>query len=247
MELVKILPGDKVDMKVYEAVSDDGTKKAVMTKMSSDMKKAISEKNVKAFSVVAEKAKAAAKETFELQGFYLGMDLEDVKIVLAHHFPDYEITEKRDGESEDDDYLICLANQRAPFCYASPKDKKVFQFNFGKKMLKKWYRYDVQSFSEWARAYSRENKIDMRYKEIEKEADVTEPMDLSRSYKVWFHQESYQYKHNTKEYRLTYFGEQRDFTVHGGLGGSLIKQAAASQFRYVRGDPGSLRAAIEND
>ena len=246
-ELAKMLPAEKIDMKVYEAVRYDAAKKVVMSKMSAAMKKSIAEKNVKAFAVVEEKAKVAAKDTFELHGFYLGMDWEDMKTVLAHHFPDLEIKEMRDGKSNDDDSIIDLPNQRSPFCYASAKDKKVYKFNFGKKMLKKWYPYDVQTFREWAHAYSRENKIDMKYKEIEKEATVTEPMDWSRSYRVWFHQESYQYKHNTKEYRLTYFGEEKDFTVHGGLGGALIKEAAAPQFRYVRGDPGSLRASIEND
>lgn len=246
-ELAKMLPAEKIDMKVYEAVRYDAAKKVVMSKMSAAMKKSIAEKNVKAFAVVEEKAKVAAKDTFELHGFYLGMDWEDMKTVLAYHFPDLEIKEMRDGKSNDDDFIIDLPNQRSPFCYASAKDKKVYKFNFGKKMLKKWYSYDVQTFREWAHAYSRENKIDMKYKEIEKEATVTEPMDWSRSYRVWFHQESYQYKHNTKEYRLTYFGEEKDFTVHGGLGGALIKEAAEPQFRYVRGDPGSLRASIEND
>ena len=246
-ELAKMVPTEKVDMKVYESVHCDAAKKVIMTKMPADMKKSIEENNVKVFAAVEEKAKAAAKNTFELHGFYLGMDWDDMKVVLAHHFPDLEIKEGRDGESRDADYIINLSNQRSPFCYASVKDKKIYQFNFGKKMLRKWYSYDVQDFREWARTYSRENNIDMKYKQIEKEAEVTEPMDWSRSYTVWFRQESYQYKHNTKEYRLTYFGEERDFTGHGGLGGALIKEAAAPQFRYVRGDPGSLRAKIENE
>ncbi len=245
--LVKKLPQSKVDMKVFTSVKTDAGKKAVMTAMPEGVKNIARETEEKAFAAVLEKAKIAAKDTFELHGFYLGMDWDDMKVVLAHHFPELEIKEGRDGESRDADYVIHLSNPRAPFCYASAKDKKIYQFNFGKKMLRKWYSYDVQDFREWARAYSRENKIDMKYKQIEKEADVTEPMDWSISYRVWFHQESYQYKHNTKEYRLTYFGEEKDFTGHGGLGGSIIKAAAASQFRYVRGDPGSLRAVIEND
>jgi len=245
--LVKKLPQLKVDMKVFASVKTDAGKKAVITAMPEEVKKVARETEEKAFAAVLEKAKIAAKDTFELQGFYLGMDWDDMKVVLAHHFPELEIKEGRDGESKDADYIINLPNQRSPFCYASVKNKKIYQFNFGKKMLRKWYSYDVQDFREWARAYSRENKIDMKYKQIEKEATVTEPMDWSISYRVWFHQESYQYKHNTKEYRLTYFGEEKDFTVHGGLGGALIKEAAAPQFRYVRGDPGSLRATIEND
>ena len=113
-------------------------------------------------------------------------------------------------------------------------------------MLKKWYKYDVQTYMEWAHAYERENKIDMKFKLVEKDTTVYEP-DMSRSYRVWFHQESYQYKHNTKEYRLTYFGEEKDFTFEGGIGGAIIKEMAAPRFRYVRGDPGSLRAVIERD
>ncbi len=246
-ELAKMLPAEKIDMKIYESVHSDAAQKIIIAKMSADMKKSVAEKNIKAFTLVEEKAKAAAKETFELQGFYLGMDWEDMKTVLAHHFPDLEIKEERDGESNDDDYIIVLPNQRSPFCYASANNKKVYQFNFGKKILKKWYVYDAQTFRDWAYTYSRESKIDMKYMQIQKEAEVHDSMDLSRSYRVWFHQESYQYKHNAKGYRLTYFGEEKDFTGYGGLGGALIKEKAASQFRYVRGDPGSLRAEIDND
>ena len=87
----------------------------------------------------------------------------------------------------------------------------------------------------------------MKYKEIEKEATVYDSLDLSQSYRVWFHQESYQYRHNTKDYRLTYFGEEREYTFHGGINGELIKELAEPKFRYTRGDPGSLRARVEND
>ena len=86
----------------------------------------------------------------------------------------------------------------------------------------------------------------MKFKLIDKDTTVYE-LDMSRSYNVWFHQVSYQYKHNTKEYRLTYFGEEKDYTFHGGIGGAIIKGMAAKDFRYVRGDPGSLRAKIERD
>lgn len=245
--LVKKLPVESIDMKVYEGVKTDVGRKAVLAAMPEELKKSAQESAEKAFESIMEKAKAAAAETFELDGFYLGMEYDDMKQVLSHHFPDYEITEKRDGDEKDADFVIYIPKQRSPFCYASAKTKKVYQFNFGKAVLKKWYKYDVQTFMEWAHAYSRENKIDMKYREIEKEATVYEPMDMSQSYRVWFNQDSYQYKHNTKEYRLIYFGEEKDFTIHGGLGGDLIKKAAAPKFRYVRGDPGSLRVKIEHD
>ena len=181
-----------------------------------------------------------------MQGFFLGMDWEDMKTVLSHHFPEYEINERRDGNESDSAYVVYISKQATPFCFASAKDKKVYRFNFGKQVLKKWYKYDVQDYREWARMFSRENKIDMKYKMIDEKVEVPEH-DLSQFYTVWFHQESYQFKHNAKEYRLTYFGEEKDYTAHGGIGGAVIKAMAAREFRYIRDDPGTLRAAIERD
>ena len=244
--LVKKLPNDRLDMKVYNAVKSADAKKAVAEAMPENLKKQVAEATAKAFSDILNKAKAASKETFELDGFYLGMSFDDVKVVLSHHFPDWKIKEAIDGEGKEADHVVYVPGQSSPFCYAGVGDKKVYQFNFGKKMLKKWYKYDVQTFMEWANAYERETKIDMKFKPIEKDTTVYEP-DMSKSYNVWFHQESYQYKHNTKEYRLTYFGEEKDYTFHGGIGGAIIKEMAAPKFRYVRGDPGSLRVKIERD
>lgn len=246
LALVKKLPKEKVDMAVYNGVKYDDTKKAVNAAMSPELKKQAAEAAEKAFAAIVEKAKNAAKETFELDGFYLGMSFDDMKVVFAHHFPDWQIKEAIDGKGKDADFVIYVPGQKSPFCYADCGDKKVYQFNFGKKILKKWYKYDVQNYAEWVSAYNREQKIDMQYKMVEKETTVYES-DMSSSYRVWFYQHSYQYKHNTKEYRLTYFGDEKDFTVHGGIGGALIKEQAAPKFRYVRGDPGSLRAKIERD
>lgn len=246
LALLNKLPKDRIDMKVYNGVRYGDTKKAVNAAMPQALKQHAAEVEAKAFAAIVEKAKVAARDTFELYGFYLGMSFDDMKIVFAHHFPDWQIKEAVDGEGKDGDYVIYVPGQSSPFCYADAANKKVYQFNFGKKILKKWYKYDVQTFMEWANAYERETKIDMKYKLIEKDATVYAP-DMSDSYNVWFHQESYQYKHNTKEYRLIYFGEQKDYTFHGGIGGALIKEMAAPKFRYVRGDPGSLRVRFERD
>ncbi len=246
-KLVEVLPIARIDMKVYKGVHFDETRKAVMAKMPPELQKAVAEEEEKAFRAICEKAKAAAKETFELDGFYLGMTFDDMKIVFGHHFPKFEIKEAIDGEGKNANYVIYVPGQSSPFCYASGAEKKVWRFNFGKKLLKKWYPFDVQTPAEWAVAYERATKVDMRFKLIEKDTTVYEPMDMSTSYRVWFHQESYQYKNNTKEFRLTYFGEQKDFTCEGGIGGAIIKEMAAPRFRYVRGDPGSLRVQIERD
>ena len=106
---------------------------------------------------------------------------------IGYHFPDFFTEEKKD---DDGDKSLYVSYQKTPFCYAD-KNGKIYQFNFGKKMLKKWYKYDVQTYMEWAHAYERETKIDMKFKLVEKDTTVYEP-DMSRSYRVLFHQESYQ-------------------------------------------------------
>lgn len=237
--LVKKLQPEKVDLKVYAGVKTDAGKKAVLAAMPPEARKAAQEVAEKAFAAVVAKAKEASKETFELQGFYLGMDWEDMKVVLAHHFPDCKITEDHDNNGNGDAYVAAyVSGQKTPFCYALKKDRKVYQFNFGKKILKNWYKYDVQSYREWAKAFARENGVDMRYKMLEEVTD-----------EAWFHQEAYQYKHNAKEYRLTYFGDEK-------YGGDRTPSAEHKRryysvidwrVRYVRDDPGTLRAVIERD
>ena len=244
--LVKRIKDGAADVKLYDAVKNLSVRKAIMGKLPKDSRIEIRSRSRAECEKLIANAKGKGSETFELAGFYLGMDIDDVEKLIGYYFPDYEITEKRDGTNADSAYVVYISKQATPFCYASAKDKKVYQFNFGKQVLKKWYKYDAQDYRAWARMYSRENKVDMKYKMIDKEAEVYE-QDLSASYKVWFHQESYQYKHNAKEYRLTYFGEEKDYTAHGGIGGVVIKAMAAREFRYIRDDPGTLRAAIERD
>ena len=237
--LVKKLQPEKVDLKVFAGVKTDAGKKAVLAAMPPDVKKAAQEIKEKAFAAVMAKAKMARKETFEMQGFYLGMDWEDMKIVLTHHFPDGKIEEDRHKDGEEEAYVaVYVQGQKTPFCYALEKDKKVYQFNFGKKILKKWYKYDVQSYKEWAKMFAREKGVDMPYKMLRESTDL-----------AWFHQETYQYKHNANEYRLTYFGEETYggdksiFAYDKRKGYSVIDW----KVRYIRDDPGTLRAAIERD
>ena len=239
--LVKKLPQEKIDMKVFAGLNTDLGRRAAMKLMSNENKEMAKKLIAKEANSVFAKAKDAKKDTFELHGFYLGMDFDDVKKLIAYHFPDIEFAELRDGDDDNANYVIRIDKQSTYFCTASAKDKKVFVFNFGKVLLKKWYKYDVQSFMEWASKYEDEHGIDMQYKIIDKDT-VTSSND-----RVWFHQESYQYKHNTKEYRLTYFGEEKDWTFEGGLAGMAIKAEAAAAFRYIRADAGTLRAKIERD
>ena len=243
LALVENIEDGAADVKLYDGIKNPAARKAVFLKLSKEARIEINGRSKVECEKLIVDARNKGSETFELGGFYLGMAIEDAKKLIGYHFPDFFTEEKKDG---DGDKVLYVSYQKSPFCYAD-KNGKVYQLNFGRKMLKKWYKYDVQTHMEWAHAYAREAKIDMKYKMIDKDATVYEPMDMSRSYRVWFHQESYQYRHNTKEYRLTYFGEEKEFTFEGGIGGAIIKEMAAPRFRYVRGDPGSLRAVIERD
>ena len=242
-ELAKKLPAERIDMKAYNGAKFASSKKLLCERMPLEMKKAAAKAEEDAFKEICKRAKAASKETFELDGFYLGMSFDDAKIVLSKNFPALQIKEDIDGKGKDADHVIYIAGQKSPFCFARTSDKKVWLFNFGKKLLKKWYDFDKQTYMEWAVAYENKMKIDMRFELVEKKTTVFED-DMSESYTVWFHQEAYQHRDGKKKYLLTYFGEEREWTIEGGIGGDLIKERAAPDFRYVRGDPGSLRVRV---
>ena len=242
LALIKNIEDGTADVKLYDGIKNPVIQKAIFAKLSKEARIEIRSRSKAECEKLIADANGKGAETFELAGFYLGMNIDDAEKLVGYHFPDFLTTRKNDS---DGGRVLYVSYQKTPFCYAD-KTGKVYQLNFGKTMLKKWYKYDVQTFMEWVHAYEREVKIDMKFKILEKDTTVYE-MDMSRSYKVWFHQESYQYRHNTKGYRLTYFGEEKDFTVEGGIGGAIIKEMAAPRFRYVRGDPGMLRATIEND
>ncbi len=239
--LIKKLPQNRVDVNLYRGVWSDAAKKAVYKNLSPEARKVIDDEMEKAFAMICEKAKAVENETFTLDGFYLGMSFDDAKVVFSRHFPQFVMSVGADEET----MVLEVPWQDSPFCYASVADKKVYQFNFGKKLLKKWYPYDVQTAAEWAYAYGREMKFNMKFKEIQRNETVF-MLDESR-HQAMFSQETYQYKHNTKEYRITYFGEEKIYTSGDGFVENFIKADVRKRLRHVRGDLGSLRVCIECD
>lgn len=80
-----LLSGKKVKSATLES--------ELLKKLPKDRLQMIVEAKEKAFVAVCEKAKAAEKETFALDGFYLGMSFDDMKVVFSHHFPKLEIKE----------------------------------------------------------------------------------------------------------------------------------------------------------
>ena len=149
-----------------------------------------------------ESAKSKSSETFEMGGFYLGMDLADADTLIGYYFPEWSTKESVDSD-EKDIRVLYVPQQERPLCRAG-KDGKVWQFNFGKSILKKFFKYDVQNESEWARAYSKEYHIDMKCVFINKDttvADVSGSFDVT-THKAWLSQDTWQWKDNAKGYRL---------------------------------------------
>ena len=116
----------------------------------------------------------------------------------------------------------------------------------GKKILQKWYKYDTQTYMEWAGLYEKETKSKMIYKMLQKDTDVYDKWS-QRSYRVWLHQETYTHKNNAKGFALTYFGEPKLGSLHSGVAGSILQEAAQKDFRYSSADAGTLRVEYSGD
>ena len=245
--LVDCIENGAAEYELYNAVKNPAAKKAILAKVSSECRAKIREASRSACEKLIAAANGKSAETFELGGFHLGMKIEDAEMLIGYHFPDIVV-----HESEVDGFrILSVRGQFSPLCYAK-KNGEVIQFNFGKKMLKKWYKFDVQGYDEWANAYSQKEKVSMRFKRISKTATVRG--NDGTSCNVFFEQETYQYKHNVKNYRLTYYGQDKDPVLEGLFSlaegtseAQLIKMLAAKEFIHVRSDPGSLRITYEED
>lgn len=240
---VKALKKGEVTVSLYDVVQNRLLKQEIFAKLSDDDRKNLRANNVKKCEKLIQLSKEKGKDTFALGGFYLGMDIVDVDLLIGYYFPDWSTSEKLDPEDESI-RVVWVPQQSRPFCRAD-KDGKVCELNFGKSVLKKFFKYDVQNEKEWARAYSRQHGVDMKYVRLNKETTVNVPQaDFSfKSYKAWLSQITYQWKNNAKGYRLTYYAEPEIETAWG----DVIKQQASYQFRFISCDAGTLRASVDND
>lgn len=107
------------------------------------------------------------------------------------------------------------------FCQADSSGK-VYRFNFDKRFLKKWFRYNVQTYQEWAHEFGREHDCDFRYVAIEKKRDVGEASPFTVK------QDSWQYRNGLQEYKVTYFGEKNVYDPTNGQDASPADVGFAS-------------------
>ena len=169
-------------------------------------------KTLKAIAdVLVQKAHSYARTTFELKGFYLGMPITDAKKLVEYYLPDapIEITKDNNLAIDKPEELFDSTLYWMYFCQAD-KSGRVYRFNFDKRFLKKWCRYDVQTHEEWAEAFGREHGCDFRYNKIEKNRDMGAILPLTVK------QDSYRYLNNLKDYKITYFGKKEVFDPTNG-------------------------------
>ena len=241
---VKLLNDDEASIALYNAAKGRTLKQLIFSKLATADRNSIREGNVAKCKQLIDAAKVKGKDTFEMGGFYLGMDIADVDMLIGYYFPDWSTEEGYDDDDKKEVRAVWVPQQGSAFCRAD-KNGKVWQLNFGKNILKKFCKYDVQDEQEWVQAYSREHGIDMKYVYLHKEttlADMSGNFDVT-TYKAWLNQKTWQWKNNAKGYRLVYFGERDIVTAHE----NIVKKFAASNFRGISADAGVLRATVEND
>ncbi len=236
LALAKKIAVKDITVELFKGETEMAMRKVLLERASEEVRGTIRNMEETRCKELLAEAKVKGKDTFELGGFYLGMSISDVDLLVRHYFPDWS--------NEISGQALWVPQQERPFCRADDSGK-VYQFNFGKAFLKKWYDYDVQTYAEWARRYSRDTGISMRSKVNSDDTDVY--LDLNAPpHKVLFAQHTYQYKHNAKGYRLIYFGEEVDMPVLGEAGG-LAKNLARKDFKNIRGDEGMLCVQVEED
>ena len=237
---VEKIEDGRASVELYDSTTNSSLKKIVFEKMNQDGKKAIRNRNREYCEKIISAAREKGKETFELGGFYLGMNIADVDKLVGYYCPEWSNSE---GYVDDDKTVrgLFVPQQKGAFCRAD-KDGKVFEFNFGKNFLKNFYKFDVQNEREWAAAYSRKEGVDLRHVYLNEDVEVVDYNDPGIPYHALYSQDTYTYKNNSKDYRITYFGEEK---ISAGNG--IVKQAARGQMRYVGGQQGMLRVRIERD
>ena len=242
VSLVKEVAPNDITMAMYEAIPYDSVRKILQAKMPSKLKSELAASSEAAAKSVMEKAKAAAQTTFSLDGFYLGMTAGDAKTMLAYHFPDFTFS---DGEDILGKPFILVSGQKTPFCFIDKTSGTVYEFNFGKKMVEKWYKYDVQNALEWAMAFGRANNAKMVLNAKMEETKVYDT-DGQRSYPAWLLQERYTHKDNAKKYRITYHGEHKIKCGQSGIASTIIENEAYKDFWHCSADEGALKVTYED-
>lgn len=234
--MIKKMNAQSIDMALYNSIPNDDVRKVMMTRMPASARKDASKANAKQIEELL--AKAVSSGTFNLKGFYLGMQIEDAKRLASYYLPDSRIVITRDNDIEIDvshggDFDVTPMY----FCRAD-RSGRVYLFNFDeKRFLKKWFKYDVQSYGEWAAEFGKEFGCDFRKRTVKGKRDVKD---------VWIRvsQDVFQFRNNSKGYMISYFGEKDIFDPNGEVSlSSIIDDAQFSSAQDAMFRAGLIKGA----
>lgn len=226
--LVKLLPKEKITVEVFSSLKGPIAKKTAMGLMSDDVRKEVEALIAERVAAIMKKSEEASKTTFAFKGFYLGMSMEEVREVYLYHFPAGTAKVDKDG------LALYVDGQLDPLCRMYEDSKRIYELNFGSKMLKKWYKYDAATAASWARMYGKEHHIDMSLVILnERDND-----GFGGIYSLV--QNTYQSKNAKKEYRIIYYGKPDYNEINGII-------TAQSYYSRRSCDEGTLRVQIERD
>ena len=235
------LKKDEATIELYDAVADKGTKRIVFARLSNADRVVVRSRDIEKCKELIATAEKRSDKTFILGGFYLGMDIADAEMLVGYYFPEWS----NSFGYEDDDTakrILSVPNQESVFARAT-KSGKVWQFNFGRTMLAKWFTYDAARYEDWASAFSQEHGISLSFDVINQNGSVYWPATREQVYVSLF-QTIWTYKNAAMHYRLTYFGEPEISAAGGGVFGTAL---AKEKYRFISADGGTLRVTLERN
>jgi hypothetical protein len=206
VELAKIASPEKITLEHFSAVKSETAKLILKRRMSQEVRNDLLKKEKEEIANLITKSKKYSEDTFSLNGFYLGMPIEDAKVLVEFYLPNSKVVITKENNIEIDvekkDGLSKYIDAAPPmyFCRANAHGK-VYLFNFDKRFLRKWFSYDVQNHEEWVATFAREYNYDFRSKPL---YDI----NRVRLSSIEVSQEHYVYRNNKKGYVVAYYGEK---------------------------------------
>ena len=193
LALVKKSAPDMITVDLYKMLRSESAKSALFDRAPKSIQQEIRAMLDEEIDSLVAKAYLHSGETMTIKGFYLGMPISDALLLARATMQELEFSMAGNGLS------INMKGTGMLFCIAD-EEGNVTRFNFCKKLLKKWFKYDVQTEQEWIQCFADEYCCDFRSKCV---SECESNGDASISVVQWY----YTYKNNSKGYRVSYFIE----------------------------------------
>ena len=167
-----------------------------------------------------DKAERMKNDTFVLKGFYLGMLVDEAAVLVRHYLPGANVVVTENNDIEIDVvHKEQLDVQPMFFCRADG-NRKVRLFNFDKRFLGKWFKYDAQTHEEWIGLFGQE----MGFRFVPRRAK-------GENGGITVLQECFVSRNEGKKFTLGYYGDKKVFDPHGDI---TLDKLAADPFKAGR-------------